>query len=73
MPSFKHILDMSKKISWMKVFDMALNHGTKATQAVQGIMSMLSVPLYGHGECRPDVTNIAPTVFYVEHLTVCSS
>ena len=49
--SLKHILEVSKKISWMKVFDMALNHGTKGTRTVQSIMKMLSVPLYGHRKC----------------------
>ena len=72
-PSLKHILEVSKKISWMKVFDMALDHGTKGTRTVQSIMKMLSVPLYGHRECRHCGTNINPAVSYAEHLTVCSS
>ena len=72
-PSLKHILEVKERVSWLKVFDMALDHGSNGTQAVQNILKMLYVPLFGDRVCRHCGTHITREVTYAEHVTVCPS
>ena len=55
------------------MFDIALDHGSKGTRAVQNILEMLSVPLFGDRVCRYCAIPITWEATYAEHVTVCPS
>ena len=55
--------NISSSASWMKLWDMALDHGPRSTAALQALYSTLTSPRFGQNIC-----SICETEAYFEHL-----
>ena len=63
--SLKHIIAAP---SWLKIWDMALDHGARGTKAAVCFFSSLSRPLFGDRLCPHCNLSIPQDFSYLEHL-----
>jgi hypothetical protein len=49
--SLKHVSSVYSELSWLKIWDMALDHGVKGTRAALCLFNTISRPLFGDRLC----------------------
>ena len=60
---------ISSSVSWMKLWDRALDHGPRGTAALQALYRALTRPRFGQNVCS--ICNTQPVETYFEHYTIC--
>ena len=66
--SLKHLSTIHSDISWLKIWDMALDQGMRGSRAAVCLFSTLSRPLFGDRLCPRCATAIPKDFTYIEHL-----
>jgi len=66
--SLKHLSAIHFELSWLKVWDGALDHGVQGTKAALCLFNTLSRPLFGDRLCPRCGTSVTEDLTYVEHL-----
>ena len=66
--SIKYLSTIHSDLSWLKIWDMALDHGVKDPRAPLCLFGTLSRPLFGNTLCPRCETSIAEGLTYLEHL-----
>ena len=68
--SLKHITGpgIPSELSWLKIWDMALDHGVRGTKAALSLFSALSRPFFGNRLCPHCAQPIDQESTYLEHL-----
>ena len=56
------------ELSWLKIWDMALDHGARGTKAALSFFSALSHPVFGNRLCPHCAQPIEQESTYLEHL-----
>ena len=56
--------------TWLKLWDMALDHGTQGTTALQALYHTLTRPSFGQKPCR-FCDNHSTKLFHFEHFITC--
>ena len=65
--SLKHLSAKHSEISWLKVWDMVLDHGMRGPRAALRLFSTLSRLLFGDRLCTRWDISIAEDLTYLEH------
>ena len=60
---------ISSSVSWMKLWDRALDHGPRGTAALQVLYRVLTRPRFGQNVCS--ICDTQPVETYFEHYTIC--
>ena len=60
---------MSSSVSWMKLWDRALNHWPRGTAALQALYRALTRPRFGQNGCS--ICDTQPEETYFEHYMIC--
>ena len=68
--SLKHITGpgIPSELSWLRIWDMALDHGARGTKAALSLFSALSRPVLSNRLCPHCAQPIEQESFYLEHL-----
>ena len=68
--SLKHITGpgIPSELSWLKIWDMAMDHGARGTKAALCFFSALSRPVFGDRLCPHCKLAIEKDHTYLEHL-----
>ena len=66
--SLKHLSTIHSEISWLKIWDTALDHGVRGSRAALCVFNTLSRPLFGDRLCPHCEVSIAENSTYLEHL-----
>ena len=60
---------ISSNVSWIKLWDRALDHGPRGTAALQALYRALTRPRFGLNVCS--ICDTQPVDTYFEHYTIC--
>ena len=66
--SLKHLSTIHSELSWLKIWDMALDHGIQGTRNALCLFNTLSRPLFGNRLCPHCETSVLEDLTYLEHL-----
>ena len=65
--SLKHLSTLYSELSWLKIWDMALDYGLRGTKAALCLYGTLPRPLFGCPRCG---TSVTAGLTYIQHLCV---
>ena len=65
----QHLSTIHSEISWLKIWDTALDHGVRGSRAALCVFNTLSRPLFGDRLCPRCEVSIAEDSTYLEHLS----
>ena len=68
--SLKHLSTIYSELSWLKIWDMALDYGLRGTKAALCLYT-LSQPLFRDILCPRCGTSVTAGLTYIQHLCVC--
>ena len=69
--SLKHLSTLYSELSWLKIWDMALDYVIRGTKAALCLYGTLSRPLFGDRLCPRCVSSVTAGLTYIQHLCVC--
>ena len=64
----KHLSTLDPEISWLKIWDNALDHGMRGTKAALCLFSSLCRPLFGDRMCPHCCQSVDVNLMYMQHL-----
>ena len=67
--SLKHLSTIHSEISWLKIWDTALDCGVRGSRVALCVFNTLSRPLFGDRLCPRCEVSIAEDSTYLEHLS----
>ena len=62
--SLKHLSAIHSEVSWLRIWDVALDYGTRGSKSALSLFRTLSHPLFGCPRCETPITDTT----YIEHL-----
>ena len=68
--SLKHLSTNYSELSWLKIWDMALDYGIRDTKAALCLYGTLSQPLFRDRLCPRCGTSVTAGLTYIQHLCV---
>ena len=71
--SLKHLSTLYSELSWLKIWDMALDYGIRGTKAALCLYGALSQPIFGDRLCPRCGTSVTAGLTYIQHLCVGQS